>query len=304
MGFSDTVEARCAARSAGGPPPPPPGSRSARERERQPRSSPLRPLLFVAAAGAVLLPLASQLGWLDALHEALERRGVRLPWRRRGGSGGGAAAGGSGFRFPKAKPAAAKQPDAASSLPRNKQSNNKKSKARKAGAWLARCRMQPQRCLQGFASRIALGAALRSPDAAAARIALPRWRTLHRRGARRARAQARGAGAGHGERTAWRRGHAAGGRPRQRQLAHGAAEQRAEGRRHPGRRRRQDVHHAQHVRAASCCVHARFACRCRVLSCSLADALVTSLCLRLRCCRGRYKTSEMYARIREERGTI
>jgi hypothetical protein len=171
--FSETVVARRAARSARGPPPPPPGSRSAREREQRPRSSPLRPLLVVAAAGAVLLPLASQLGWLDALHEALERRGLRLPWRRRGGGGGGGdggEGGRSGFRFPKAK-AAAKVPDAASSLPRNKQSNNKKNKARKAGAWPAR---SWQRARRRIAVRVSCtrgrgrGAALRSPDAAAA----------------------------------------------------------------------------------------------------------------------------------------
>jgi hypothetical protein len=105
---------------------------------RQKRSG-ANPLLIAAAAAAVLLPVAQQLGWLGALKRTLRRHGVRLPWSRgeeddeddedSGGEGGGTR---SAFRFPKG--AQRSKNDPASSLPRTAQGKNKKGKSRKAGA--------------------------------------------------------------------------------------------------------------------------------------------------------------------------
>jgi hypothetical protein len=59
--------------------------------------------------------------------------------------------------------------------------------------------------------------------------------------------------------------------------------------------------HSTCVQRAAACTHALLVAAVR--TCSLLTRL-SRLCFHLRCCRGRYKTSEMYARIREERGTI
>ena len=140
MGWGDSVETRRVATRGSAPPPDAPTPPAARSRVvRQKRRSGANPLLIAAAAAAVLLPVAQQLGWLGMLERTLRRHGVRLPWRSGGDDDDddGEQAGGGGtrsaFRFPKGAARPAKAGDA-SSLPRNKQSANKKGKSRKAGA--------------------------------------------------------------------------------------------------------------------------------------------------------------------------
>jgi hypothetical protein len=137
MGFSSTVEATRSARRA-------PAAHS--KRDAAPPRQGVHPLALAAVAGAVLLPLAAQLGWLRAAERALARAGVRLPWRRGGddeddgdAAGGGGGGTRSAFRFPKSAPASM------ANVPRNKQSNNKKSKSRKAGARALRAPSRAQR---------------------------------------------------------------------------------------------------------------------------------------------------------------
>ena len=138
MGWGDSAEARRAATRGPAPPVPPPSPAPAARVARQKRSG-ANPLLIAAAAAAVLLPVAQQLGWLGALKRTLRRHGVRLPWSRGEedddddeGSDGGGGGTRSAFRFPKGAPRS--KSDAVSSLPRTGQGKNKKGKSRKAGA--------------------------------------------------------------------------------------------------------------------------------------------------------------------------